>query len=44
MADKKKEMIDTIFEALKKEIKREPLSPDRVSALTELIKALGTVN
>lgn len=40
MYELKKEVLEEIIEALQKELKKEPLSPERVSALAEAIKAI----
>lgn len=41
---KKEEVLSIALDKLNAELKREPLSPERVAALTEVIKVLGGIN
>lgn len=43
-SSKKQEVINAALEKLKRELEKEPLSPERVMALTETIKVLAKIN
>ena len=43
-SNKNQEVLDMAYEALICELKKDPLSPVRVAALTEMIKVLSGVN
>ena len=42
--DKRQEAISAALDKLKQEIEKEPLSPERVAALTGAIKVLAEIN
>lgn len=42
--NKRQETLVAAYDALKREIEKEPLSPERVSALAEAIKTLLGIN
>jgi hypothetical protein len=44
MADKQNDVIDIAVEVLKKELKEEPLSPERIHTLIEVITSLSNIN
>lgn len=44
MANRNEEIILKAFDALEKELEKEPISTDRVTALTGVIKTLSDIN
>jgi len=42
--DKRNAVLSAAFEALEKELKKDPVSPERVVAISEAIRALNGVN